>query len=332
MDYTPFFPPKNLTIIENATNIPPISLSVKPDLISGIPDGILALIGPVVVYWIYSMFFHVIDAYNLAEQYKIHPSPEELAKNKASVADVIKDVIFQHVIQSVFGYIIYKFDKIPTTGYEMNQMWHIKQRFSFLPNELVWALYTYGFSLIKILIAFLMVDTWQFMLHRYMHVNKYLYARFHSRHHRLHVPYAFGALYNDPVEGFLLDTCGTGLAGIVTGLSAREALVLYCFSTMKTVDDHCGYSLPFDPFQIIFPNNSIYHDIHHQSWGFKSNYSQPFFTFWDSLYGSKFQFVDEYKEMQKKVTLEKYKEFLNEKSKGKYDYHLKRDQKQKKAD
>ena len=137
-----------------------------------------------------------------------------------------------------------------------------------------------------------------------------LYRRFHSRHHRLYVPYAFGALYNDPVEGFLLDTLGTGIASLVTGLSHRESIFLYTFATLKTVDDHCGYRLPFDIFQIIFPNNSVYHDIHHQMWGIKNNFSQPFFTFWDVLNNTQYKFVNEYKDLQKHITLTKYKEFL----------------------
>ena len=34
----------------------------------------------------------------------------------------------------------------------------------------------------------------------------------HSHHHRLVVPYAYGALYNHPLEALLLDTLG----GVVT--------------------------------------------------------------------------------------------------------------------
>lgn len=62
-----------------------------------------------------------------------------------------------------------------------------------------------------------------------------------------------------------------------------------CFftgSTIKTVDDHCGYALPWDPLQHLTSNNAGYHDIHHQSWGIKTNFSQPFFTFWDRLLGT----------------------------------------------
>ena len=56
------------------------------------------------------------------------------------------------------------------------------------------------------------VDTWQYFFHRMSHMNKFLYTKIHSRHHRLYVPYAFGALYNHPMEGFVLETLGTALA------------------------------------------------------------------------------------------------------------------------
>ena len=109
---------------------------------------------------------------------------------------------------------------------------------------------------------------------------------FHSRHHRLYVPYAFGALYNHPFEGFLLDTLGASIAYKIAGMNTRQGLYFFTGSTLKTVDDHCGYSLPWDPLQLITSNNAGYHDIHHQSWGIKTNFSQPFFTFWDRILGT----------------------------------------------
>lgn len=111
-------------------------------------------------------------------------------------------------------------------------------------------------------------------------------AKFHSRHHRLYVPYAYGALYNHPFEGFLLDTLGTGLAYLLSGMTCRQSMWFFTCSTIKTVDDHCGYALPWDPLQHITSNNAGYHDVHHQSWGIKTNFSQPFFTFWDRLLGT----------------------------------------------
>ncbi|KAF2657606.1 sphingosine hydroxylase [Lophiostoma macrostomum CBS 122681] len=150
-------------------------------------------------------------------------------------------------------------------------------------------LYWYAVPALQFLCGILILDTWEYFLHRAMHMNKWLYVTFHSRHHRLYVPYAYGALYNHPFEGFLLDTLGTGFAYLVTGMTVRQSMWFFTGSTIKTVDDHCGYKLPFDPLQRITSNNAAYHDIHHQSWGIKNNFSQPFFTFWDRWLNTKWR-------------------------------------------
>jgi len=95
-------------------------------------------------------------------------------------------------------------------------------------------------------------------------MNTFLFKTFHSWHHRLYVPYSYGALYNHPVEGLVLDSCGAVISEWLTGMSLRQAALLFTIATFKTVDDHCGYSLPFDPLQWFTSNNADYHDIHHQ--------------------------------------------------------------------
>lgn len=130
------------------------------------------------------------------------------------------------------------------------------------------------------------MDTWQYFVHRYMHQNKYLYRHIHSQHHRLVVTYAIGALYNHPLEGLLLDTVGGAISFLVSGMTARTAVIFFCFATVKTVDDHCGLWLPGNVFHMIFRNNTAYHDVHHQLQGTKYNYSQPFFPIWDVLLGT----------------------------------------------
>jgi len=149
------------------------------------------------------------------------------------------------------------------------------------------AIYHLGIPALQFVVAILIVDTWQYFLHRAMHMNKWLYTTFHARHHRLYVPYAYGALYNHPVEGFVLDTLGAGLGYLITGMTCRQSMWFFTMSTIKTVDDHCGYAFPWDPLQHVTSNNAGYHDVHHQSWGVKTNFSQPFFTFWDGFLGTK---------------------------------------------
>ena len=159
---------------------------------------------------------------------------------------------------------------------------------AFAPWEVFTAkvIYSIVIPVIQFLVAIVFLDTWQYFLHRAMHMNKYLYTTFHARHHRLYVPYAYGALYNHPFEGFLLDLVGASLAYKVAGMSTRQGICFFTGSSFKTVDDHCGYAFPWDPLQHITGNNAGYHDIHHQSWGIKTNFSQPFFTFWDRVLGT----------------------------------------------
>lgn len=288
----------------------------KKDLLPWISDGKFALAAPVIAYWVYSMFFHIVDTYELFEKYRIHPSEEVQQRNKASRLEVLREVLFQHMIQTATGFSVLYFDPVPVSGFEKTAMWNWRQVTpTFIPSVFIKFIYLYGLSMLKIFIGFVIVDTWQYWLHRTMHINKTLYRLFHSRHHRLYVPYAYGALYNSPVEGFLLDTCGTGLAAIVMNLTHTEQIVLYTFATLKTVDDHCGYALPLDPFQWLFPNNAVYHDIHHQSFGIKTNFAQPFFTVWDSFCGTKFHGFEEYEKRQRRITIDKYKEFLENRKK-----------------
>ena len=52
-------------------------------------------------------------------------------------------------------------------------------------------------------------------------------------------------------------------------MNSRQGTYFFTGSTIKTVDDHCGYALPWDPLQRLTGNNAAYHDIHHQSFGIK---------------------------------------------------------------
>ena len=89
----------------------------------------------------------------------------------------------------------------------------------------------------------------------------------HAQHHKIYVPYAFGAFYNTLTEAFILDTIGTTISLALSGLSTRQATLFATISVLKGVDDHCGYQLPWDPLQWFNEQNATFHDVHHQSWG-----------------------------------------------------------------
>ena len=95
----------------------------------------------------------------------------------------------------------------------------------------------------------------------------------HKFHHRVYVPYCFAALYNHPVETVIVDVIGASLGFMLSGLTTRQAMWFLVLSQLKSLDDHCGYALPFDPFRYVTALDTHFHDVHHQNWGMKvANY------------------------------------------------------------
>jgi sphinganine C4-monooxygenase len=321
----------NTTHGHELPSLPSYALTTRPTLIPYCSDVLLQLLMPIFAYWVVSGFFHILDTWDLFPQYRLHTPAEILKRNHVPRHEVVRDVILQQIIQTIFGLVMAAFDPPEMVGKENYDIavWGERVRMAqrSLPGLLAvlgvdamklsnsihksypavasilaggslqntlesWELFTakaiyHGLvPFVQFTVAILIVDSWQYFLHRAMHMNKFLYTTLHSRHHRLYVPYAFGALYNHPLEGFMLDTLGTGVAYLATGMTIRQGLCFFTCSTIKTVDDHCGYAFPWDPLQHITSNNAAYHDVHHQSWGIKTNFSQPFFTFWDRMLGT----------------------------------------------
>ncbi|RIB18605.1 fatty acid hydroxylase superfamily-domain-containing protein [Gigaspora rosea] len=280
---------KNSTTPQHAPFIPIIS------------DKHLSLLLPIIIYWVYSGMYHLISKYQVPffEKYRIRSLEETETRNKVSTSEVIKGVIVQQFLQTVLGFIAVATEEeqvLPDDNSEILGLsqtletyttrfgiWHYVK-----PHKQIMAEYSYWYLIpvVKFFLAMFLLDTWQYFMHRLFHQSAFLYRHIHSRHHRLYAPYAFGALYNHPIEGFLFDSLGAVIAFTLSGLSVKGAIVFFAFSTFKTVDDHSGYDIPFNPIQRIFGNNAIYHDIHHQTYGLKKNFSQPFFTFWDRIFGT----------------------------------------------
>ncbi|KAF7309654.1 Sphingosine hydroxylase [Mycena indigotica] len=264
--------------------------SYKVSLIDGVSDQHLALGAPVVAYWLLSLAFHYLDTreWKALKKYRLHDSPEVASTNQVTRAAVIRGVIVQQILQTALG-LFWVDDKPHSSASHAEEISRIAHRLAPLVGSadgVAYWVYWWAIPIIQFLGAVFLVDTWQYFIHRYMHINKFLYRKVHSWHHRLYVPYAFGALYNHPLEALLLDSLGTALAETLTGMSTRQAALLFTTATLKTVDDHCGYNLPFDPLQMLSSNNADYHDIHHQKIGIKSNFSQPFFMHWDAILGT----------------------------------------------
>lgn len=275
----------------------------------GVPDKYMVLILPVFAFWSLSLLFHILDENDFLAKYKIHTPEEFLKRNRVPMRDVIRDVAVQHLFQIVVGAILAWHEPETYTGCESQEVlaWAawirdlvgkglralpiagidsarlIDQLRTDVPApdrqiagtvikpEMLAAelLYWVLVPLSQYFVATFVVDTWQYFIHRAMHLNSWLYRNFHSRHHRLYVPYAFGAIYNHPVEGLLVDILGYGIAFKLARMSVRQGTWFFTIATIKGVIDHSGFELPWDPFHLLTENNAYYHDIHHQSWGMK---------------------------------------------------------------
>ncbi|KDP41189.1 hypothetical protein JCGZ_15596 [Jatropha curcas] len=239
-----------------------------------ISDELLGTFAPIVVYWVYSGLYILLGFF---DNYRLHTKQDEDEKNLVSKSTVFKGVLLQQSIQAVVAILLFT-----VTGNDSQADTYPQPSLIVLARQFVTAM--------------LVMDTWQYFMHRYMHHNKFLYKHIHSQHHRLVVPYAFGALYNHPLEGLLLDTIGGALSFLMSGMSPRSSIFFFSFATIKTVDDHCGLWLPGNLFHVFFKNNTAYHDVHHQLYGSKYNFSQPFFVMWDRILGTYMPYSLEKKE------------------------------------
>ncbi|KAL6635121.1 hypothetical protein ACP70R_027792 [Stipagrostis hirtigluma subsp. patula] len=234
--------------------------------IGGVSDELLGTFVPIAVYWLYSGLYVALDGVQRLDGYRLHPREEAAAKNAVSRGAVVRGVLVQQAFQVAISLTLFA-----VIGDESGN--GQKQ-----PPGLV--------IVLQFIVAMFVMDTWQYFMHRYMHINKFLYKHIHSKHHTLVVPYSFGALYNHPLEGLILDTIGGALSFLISGMTPRTSIFFFSFATIKTVDDHCGLWLPGNILHVLFNNNSAYHDIHHQLYGNKYNFSQPFFVVWDKILGT----------------------------------------------
>lgn len=92
---------------------PPIYHTTRPHILDSVSDEMLSLIAPIVVYWVYSLFFHFLDSreWFFLHKYRIHESAEVKSRNLVSRSSVVWAVLFQQVIQTALG--VYWMDGVP---------------------------------------------------------------------------------------------------------------------------------------------------------------------------------------------------------------------------
>lgn len=98
--------------------LPDYELRPLPSLLSWFPDPYLATALPVIAYWVVSLFFHIIDIYDLFPQYRLHTPAEIIQRNHVSRWEVFRDVLVQQVIQMAAGFSLTVIDPPQMVGQE----------------------------------------------------------------------------------------------------------------------------------------------------------------------------------------------------------------------
>ncbi|PQQ14140.1 sphinganine C4-monooxygenase 1-like [Prunus yedoensis var. nudiflora] len=188
-----------------------------------ISDEVLGIFVPIFIYWIYAGILAVLET--AFPKYKIQTTEQQDEKNLVSRSTVIKGVLVQQSLQAIIAALLFML-----TGGANPHHVHAAAHTA-AGGGTGGATASACRYIIQFATAMLVMDTWQYFMHRYMHQNKFLYKYIHSHHHTLLAPYAFGALYNHPLEGLMFDTMGGGghkFSGIWNVSANLHLLLLLC--------------------------------------------------------------------------------------------------------
>uniref|UniRef100_A0A1D1YBA3 aldehyde oxygenase (deformylating) n=1 Tax=Anthurium amnicola TaxID=1678845 RepID=A0A1D1YBA3_9ARAE len=238
----------------------------------GMSDELLPMVVPIAVYWITSGIYYLLGLHS-GEKHRLFTEEEEDIQNLATKRQVLVGVVVNQAIQLVVIGLVTMLQGTTAAAAAppptlLRQAWQMA-------------------------VAYLIIDAWEYFFHRMTHEIKFLYKHVHAMHHRMIVPYSFGAQYIHPLDAFFGNMVDSALATTVTGMSPRTATVLFSLMAVKSIDDHCALWFPNNPFHRFFTNNSAYHAIHHQHYGIKYNYSGFYLATWDKLLGTAMPFTVE---------------------------------------
>lgn len=88
----------------------------KPPLIAGISDYTLSLIVPVVTHWLTAAIYEIFQHFELFQEYRIHTSKEERARNSISRLECLRGVILVQILQTGLGIFLGASSEVEMTG------------------------------------------------------------------------------------------------------------------------------------------------------------------------------------------------------------------------
>ncbi|KAJ3341015.1 hypothetical protein HDU93_005879 [Gonapodya sp. JEL0774] len=138
-------------------------------------------------------------------------------------------------------------------------------------------------ALPRLLLGMVIADVYAYWYHRTVHEYPFLYKNLHKEHHEFNVSSVYACFYGGDVEGFF-QTLPLWLVPCVLKMTYVEWLLMSkVIMEMININMHCGYNLPFMPFNSWPFISAGFHNFHHSH--NSGAYSLIYFRFWDDVFG-----------------------------------------------
>jgi sterol desaturase/sphingolipid hydroxylase (fatty acid hydroxylase superfamily) len=132
-----------------------------------------------------------------------------------------------------------------------------------IPPWYVWVL--------QIIFFLLLDDFLYYLMHRWMHENKWMLRNVHSVHHRIRNTSALDGNYFHWLE-FVLTASLAIIGPLLVGCHLYVLYVWIIIRNIEAADGHAGYDFPWNPLRFLpLYDGPVYHDFHHAR--FKGNYA-----------------------------------------------------------
>eukprot|EP01084_Bolivina_argentea_P047049 86672_1 len=221
-------------------------------------------------YFIPCIFYDIIHRYNIFSSYRIK-SPSNDYPNSSLIMD---SILHDFILLFIAGPILWIF----VSFNDVEKHWYLP-----IPN--LWTI-CYQF-----LIAIYLFDILLYVTHRFIMHNKYVYGRFHKKHHEFKTSVAYAGNYATIME--LILSLGPSIAipmvfinYMFNGIHPIIFLLYSMYRMIESATTHSAYDLPFSFLGILeyLPGHwkqATFHGYHH------SHNNGNFAFYWiDNLFGS----------------------------------------------
>ncbi|XP_051230666.1 sphinganine C4-monooxygenase 1-like [Lolium perenne] len=152
-----------------------------------VEDAVAAVV-PIVVYWAYSGVHMALGHARVIDKYRLNSKDEEDSKNMVSKRAVLANVLMQHAMQLAAVAVLTVVCNLAAGTLTGGRRGGVTAA----PPT------SYLTAARQIAVAVVVFDAYRYAWHRLAHRSRFIYRHLHSWHHRIVVPYAFGAIYGHP--------------------------------------------------------------------------------------------------------------------------------------